>query len=128
RDFKGRALPGATDWQGRNNERARPGLSSLAFSALMQRVVCASQFFTSAAVSQWLFLDASCGGNATLAELATRFGTRDIAARGLPMAAKTTRASVIPCLLYRHAPKAIEWLCRAFGFEEHLVVPGESDD
>ena len=43
------------------------------------------------------------------------------------MSAKTTRASVIPCLLYRDAPKAIEWLCRAFGFEEHLVVPGESD-
>jgi uncharacterized glyoxalase superfamily protein PhnB len=32
---------------------------------------------------------------------------------------------VIPCLRYRDAPRAIEWLCEAFGFERHLVVPGE---
>ena len=38
---------------------------------------------------------------------------------------KNTRATVIPCLRYRDAPAAIEWLCRAFGFEKHLVVPGE---
>lgn len=25
---------------------------------------------------------------------------------------------------YKDAPKAIEWLCKAFGFVEHLVVPG----
>ena len=30
---------------------------------------------------------------------------------------------VIPCLRYRDAPAAIAWLCRAFGFEKHLVVP-----
>jgi uncharacterized glyoxalase superfamily protein PhnB len=29
-----------------------------------------------------------------------------------------------PCLLYRDAPAAIEWLERAFGFEEKMVVPG----
>jgi uncharacterized glyoxalase superfamily protein PhnB len=29
------------------------------------------------------------------------------------------------CLRYRDAQAAIEWLCRAFGFEKHLVVPGE---
>ncbi|MGH9198706.1 MAG: VOC family protein, partial [Acidimicrobiia bacterium] len=27
------------------------------------------------------------------------------------------------CLRYRDAPKAIEWLCRTFGFEKQLVVP-----
>jgi uncharacterized glyoxalase superfamily protein PhnB len=27
---------------------------------------------------------------------------------------------------YRDATAAIEWLCRAFGFERHLVVPDES--
>ena len=27
---------------------------------------------------------------------------------------------------YRNAPAAIEWLCQAFGFEKHLVVPGEN--
>jgi uncharacterized glyoxalase superfamily protein PhnB len=41
--------------------------------------------------------------------------------------AKITKATVIPCLRYRHAPAAIEWLCQAFGFEKHLVVPGEGD-
>jgi|SRR5262245_23475835 len=39
--------------------------------------------------------------------------------------AKNTRATVISCMRYRNAPAAIEWLCRAFGFERHLVVPGE---
>lgn len=39
--------------------------------------------------------------------------------------AKTTRATVVPCLRYRDAPKAIEWLCSVFGFEEHLVVPND---
>ncbi|MGD9856732.1 MAG: VOC family protein [Planctomycetaceae bacterium] len=39
--------------------------------------------------------------------------------------AKQTRTTLIPCLRYRDAPAAIEWLCTAFGFERHLVVPGE---
>jgi len=39
--------------------------------------------------------------------------------------AKNTRATVIPCLRYRDAPTAIEWLCKNFGFEKHLVVAGE---
>lgn len=33
---------------------------------------------------------------------------------------------IIPTLRYRDAPAAIDWLCRAFGFEEHLVVEGEA--
>ena len=34
-------------------------------------------------------------------------------------------ASIIPTMPYRDAAAAIDWLCRAFGFERHLVVPGE---
>ena len=40
--------------------------------------------------------------------------------------AKDTRATVIPAMRYRDAPAAIEWLCEAFGFERHLIVPGEN--
>ncbi len=43
----------------------------------------------------------------------------------MPDFAKDTKATVIPCLRYRNAPAAIEWLCRNFGFEERLVVPNE---
>lgn len=35
-------------------------------------------------------------------------------------------SSIIPTLKYQDAETAIDWLCRAFGFEKHLVVPGES--
>ena len=41
--------------------------------------------------------------------------------------AANIRSTVIPCLCYRDAPAAIEWLCNTFGFEKHLVVPGEND-
>jgi uncharacterized glyoxalase superfamily protein PhnB len=34
-------------------------------------------------------------------------------------------APIIPALRYRDAPAAIAFLCRAFGFEEQLVVPGK---
>lgn len=40
--------------------------------------------------------------------------------------AKNTRATIIPGMRYRDAPAAIEWLCQAFGFEKHLVIPGEN--
>ena len=39
--------------------------------------------------------------------------------------AKNTRVTVVPCLRYRDAPKAIAWLCSVFGFEQHLVVANE---
>jgi uncharacterized glyoxalase superfamily protein PhnB len=39
--------------------------------------------------------------------------------------AKTTTATVIPTMRYDDAEAAIKWLCEAFGFEKHLVVPGE---
>ena len=35
--------------------------------------------------------------------------------------------SIIPSLKYKNARKAIQWLCEAFGFEEHLMVPGKGD-
>ena len=41
--------------------------------------------------------------------------------------AKDTRTTIVPGLRYRDAPAAIEWLCRVFGFEKHLVVPGDND-
>ena len=34
-------------------------------------------------------------------------------------------ASVIPCLRYRDAPAAIDWLCTAFGFERQAVYPDD---
>ncbi|MEA5449561.1 hypothetical protein VB780_13330 [Leptolyngbya sp. CCNP1308] len=39
---------------------------------------------------------------------------------------KKTVATVIPVLLYNDAAAAVEWLCGAFGFAQHLVVPGEN--
>ncbi|MCB1163702.1 VOC family protein [bacterium] len=33
---------------------------------------------------------------------------------------------MIPTLRYQDAAAAIEWLCEAFGFEKHLVVPAEN--
>jgi uncharacterized glyoxalase superfamily protein PhnB len=38
--------------------------------------------------------------------------------------AKIPRATIIPGMLYRNAPAAIEWLCKVFGFDKQLVVPG----
>jgi uncharacterized glyoxalase superfamily protein PhnB len=38
---------------------------------------------------------------------------------------RNTTVTIIPALRYRDAAKAIDWLCHAFGFEKHLVVPGE---
>ncbi len=36
----------------------------------------------------------------------------------------THRASIFPCLRYRDAPAAIDWLVRAFGFEKKVVYDG----
>jgi len=35
-----------------------------------------------------------------------------------------SQSLIIPGLRYRNAPAAIEWLCKAFAFEKHLVIPG----
>jgi uncharacterized glyoxalase superfamily protein PhnB len=39
----------------------------------------------------------------------------------MPTFAKNTVATIIPSLRYRDALAAIDWLCRAFGFQKHLV-------
>lgn len=38
-----------------------------------------------------------------------------------------TGSLIVPTLRYRNAPAAIDWLCRAFGFERHFVIPGPDD-
>jgi uncharacterized glyoxalase superfamily protein PhnB len=40
--------------------------------------------------------------------------------------AKKTTSTMIPTMRYVDAAAAVEWLCEAFGFERHLVVPDES--
>jgi uncharacterized glyoxalase superfamily protein PhnB len=42
----------------------------------------------------------------------------------IPAIPAATRSTVTPCLQYRDAPAAIEWLCRTFGFEKQLVATG----
>ena len=39
----------------------------------------------------------------------------------------TVRPAIIPCLRYEDAPAAIEFLCRAFGFERHAVFADDQD-
>ena len=41
--------------------------------------------------------------------------------------AANSKATLIPCLRYRNAPAAIEWLCNTFGFDKQMVVPGENN-
>lgn len=36
-------------------------------------------------------------------------------------------SKIIPSFRYADAPAAIEWLCKAFGFEPNMVVPGPDD-
>lgn len=35
--------------------------------------------------------------------------------------------TITPGLIYHDAPRAIEWLCRAFGFKKRTVIPGDGD-
>ena len=42
------------------------------------------------------------------------------------MSGKALSVHVVPALRYRDAPAAIDFLCGAFGFARHLVVPGEN--
>lgn len=39
--------------------------------------------------------------------------------------ATSTGSSIIPCLRYRDAHAAINWLCKAFGFARHAVYENE---
>jgi uncharacterized glyoxalase superfamily protein PhnB len=41
----------------------------------------------------------------------------------MPMIPQVSTSTVTPCLRYRDAEAAIDWLCGVFGFERHLVVP-----
>lgn len=41
---------------------------------------------------------------------------------------RQTTATIIPTLRYRDAVKAVDWLCRAFGFEKRLVVSGDEGE
>ncbi len=38
-----------------------------------------------------------------------------------------SKKAIFPGMKYEDASAAIEWLCDAFGFKKHLVVPGEGD-
>jgi len=42
----------------------------------------------------------------------------------MAMAQGSRKAMIVPSLRYRDAAAAIEFLCQAFGFARHLVVPG----
>lgn len=37
------------------------------------------------------------------------------------------KGNIIPSMKYRNAPEAIAWLCKVFGFQKRVVVPGESE-
>ncbi len=39
---------------------------------------------------------------------------------------KENNATIIPTMRYKDAPAAIEWLCKTFGFEKHMVVAAEN--
>ena len=39
----------------------------------------------------------------------------------------TVKPAIIPCLRYEDAPAAIDFLCRAFGFERHAVHADDQD-
>ena len=41
---------------------------------------------------------------------------------------KNTNSTIIPTIRYLDAAAAVDWLCEAFGFEKHLVVPGDDGD
>lgn len=45
----------------------------------------------------------------------------------MPTTPSSSGSTLIPCLRYKDAPRAIDWLCQVFGFERHLVVPGDND-
>lgn len=45
----------------------------------------------------------------------------------MPTDPSSTGSTLIPCLRYRDAPRAIDWLCAVFGFSRQLVIPGPDD-
>ncbi len=47
------------------------------------------------------------------------------ASKTKPAKAVFTKSNIMPCLTYREAPAAVEFLCNAFGFAKKMVVEGE---
>jgi hypothetical protein len=88
-----------------------------------EQVRCAS-FRAQTAESSGIRLFAKLAVSADLTRVQTNPLRKEIIVSNL---ANNTKATVIPCLRYRNAQAAIEWLRRAFGFEKHLVVPGEGE-
>lgn len=41
---------------------------------------------------------------------------------------RLVKTSIIPCFRYQNCGRAISWLCTAFDFEKHLIVPGIGDN
>ncbi len=44
----------------------------------------------------------------------------------MTQSSSSPKSNIMPAMRYRDAAAAIEWLCRTFGFQKHLVVPGEN--
>jgi uncharacterized glyoxalase superfamily protein PhnB len=44
----------------------------------------------------------------------------------MPFLPGNTLSPVVPCIRYRDAPRAVDWLCQVFGFKPHLIVLGEN--
>jgi len=42
------------------------------------------------------------------------------------MASNKSLGTIIPTMRYQDASAAMDWLCKTFGFEKRLVVPGEN--
>jgi uncharacterized glyoxalase superfamily protein PhnB len=53
--------------------------------------------------------------------------SRKPAKRAAPAATASGYARIVPAMRYRDAPAAIAFLCSAFGFKKHLVVPGQGN-
>ncbi len=58
---------------------------------------------------------------------AKKVTARKPARRSAPAAKTAGSATIVPALRYRDAKAAIAFLCSAFGFTKHLVVPGEGN-
>ena len=43
------------------------------------------------------------------------------------MAIDRKSSTIISGMRYKDAPSAINWLCNAFGFKEHLIIPDEDN-
>ena len=65
-------------------------------------------------------------GSGKVIEDVSRFLSHDrLRENNMSSIPKNTKANVIPCLRYRDAPAAIDWLCDNLGFERQLVIPNE---